>query len=73
MNPCTERNADVGSEGMYWSGRSGAYTCITDPNLDWKEYCGDPSCLEGALAWLGVLWKIKQGCWYPSNETEREA
>eukprot|EP00969_Alexandrium_andersonii_P328207 14503440-Alexandrium_andersonii.AAC.1 len=23
MNPCTERNADVASEGMYWSDRSG--------------------------------------------------
>eukprot|EP00969_Alexandrium_andersonii_P324280 14329240-Alexandrium_andersonii.AAC.1 len=67
MNPCTERNAALTSEGTYWAGGSGSYGHISDEKVD------DPSCEEGALAWLGVLWKLKQGCWYPSDRSEREA
>eukprot|EP00969_Alexandrium_andersonii_P095003 4196484-Alexandrium_andersonii.AAC.1 len=60
MNPCTGRNAELTPGGMYGSGGGGAYGQIADNKID------NPSCTEGALAWLGVLWKLKQGCWYPS-------
>eukprot|EP00969_Alexandrium_andersonii_P328739 14526179-Alexandrium_andersonii.AAC.1 len=73
MHPCTDRSADVVSEGMYWADRSGAFMCIADTDPDWKNYCGFPEIIEGALGWLGVLWKMKQGCWYPSDEVERVA
>eukprot|EP00969_Alexandrium_andersonii_P156327 6911809-Alexandrium_andersonii.AAC.1 len=58
---------------MYWTDKSGAYAEVKEDDIGWKEYCSDPACPEGALAWLGVLWKIKQGCWYPSADTEQEA
>eukprot|EP00969_Alexandrium_andersonii_P257697 11393823-Alexandrium_andersonii.AAC.1 len=58
---------------MYWADKSGAYAEVDEELIGWEDYCGDPSCLEGALAWMGVVWKIRQGCWYPSSRAEREA
>eukprot|EP00969_Alexandrium_andersonii_P263923 11665119-Alexandrium_andersonii.AAC.1 len=56
-------------------GRTEAEHTHASPTPTWigESIAEIPRVWKGALAWLGVLWKIKQGCWYPSDETEREA
>eukprot|EP00969_Alexandrium_andersonii_P077070 3397792-Alexandrium_andersonii.AAC.1 len=76
MNPCTDRKATLTSEGMYWSGTGGAYrdgrSTAPRQGVDDRR-AKEQSDNEGALAGMGAVWRMKQGCWYASSEDERVA